>query len=94
MRDPITWRACRELRECWGQRDLDVAAEDLPDASFADQQEAFRKISEENIVPGAVRRYIASRFTERTVVRRENHGFDHFAHCSSRRMIDFGASGK
>jgi pyruvate,water dikinase len=63
--------------------ELDVAvrssatAEDLPDASFAGQQETFLNIRGEDNLLDAVRRCSASLFTDRAIVYRENHGFDH-----------------
>ncbi len=82
MADAIT-RAYRKLCERSGQSELDVAvrssatAEDLPDASFAGQQETFLNIRGEKNLLDAVRRCLASLFTDRAIVYRENHGFDH-----------------
>jgi pyruvate,water dikinase len=62
---------------------LDVAvrssatAEDLPEASFAGQQESFLNIRGEKNLLDAVRRCFASLFTDRAIVYRDNHGFDH-----------------
>ena len=73
----------RTLCERSGQRQLDVAvrssatAEDLPDASFAGQQETFLNIRGEKKLLDAVRRCVASLFTDRAIVYRENHRFDH-----------------
>jgi pyruvate,water dikinase len=75
--------AYRRLSEGAEKKDLDVAvrssatAEDLPDASFAGQQESFLNIRGEKNLLDAVRRCIASLFTDRAIVYRENHGFDH-----------------
>jgi pyruvate, water dikinase len=73
----------QELCERSHQQDLDVAvrssatAEDLPDASFAGQQETFLNIRGEKNLLDAVRRCMASLFTDRAIAYRENHGFAH-----------------
>jgi pyruvate,water dikinase len=75
--------AYHKLSETAHKEDLDVAvrssatAEDLPDASFAGQQETFLNIRGEKNLLDAVRRCFASLFTDRAIVYRENHGFDH-----------------
>lgn len=71
------------LGEKYGS-DTDVAvrssatAEDLPDASFAGQQESFLNIRGKSALRSAVRRCLASLFTNRAIVYREEKGFDHF----------------
>ncbi len=63
---------------------LDVAvrssatAEDLPDASFAGQQETFLNIRGERQLLEAVKECIASLFTNRAISYRADKGFDHF----------------
>jgi pyruvate,water dikinase len=75
--------AYRKLSDDAQQKDLDVAvrssatAEDLPDASFAGQQESFLNIRGDDNLLNAVRRCFASLFTDRAIVYRTNHGFDH-----------------
>ncbi len=75
--------AYHKLSESAHKEELDVAvrssatAEDLPDASFAGQQETFLNIRGEKNLLDAIRRCIASLFTDRAIVYRENHGFDH-----------------
>lgn len=54
-----------------------ATAEDLPEASFAGQQETFLNISGEENLIDACRRCFASLFTDRAISYRENHGFDH-----------------
>jgi pyruvate,water dikinase len=54
-----------------------ATAEDLPDASFAGQQETFLNIHGEAMLLDAVRRCYASLFTDRAIVYRVHHGFDH-----------------
>jgi pyruvate,water dikinase len=53
-----------------------ATAEDLPDASFAGQQETFLNITREDLV-GRVKRCWASLFTQRAIYYREDQGFDH-----------------
>jgi pyruvate,water dikinase len=75
--------AYRELSRRVGKDDLDVAvrssatAEDLPDASFAGQQESFLNIHGERALLDACRRCYASLFTDRAIVYRQTKGFDH-----------------
>ena len=54
-----------------------ATAEDLPEASFAGQQESFLNIRGEEALLGACRRCFASLFTDRAIAYREAHGFDH-----------------
>jgi pyruvate,water dikinase len=54
-----------------------ATAEDLPEASFAGQLETFLNIRGQEQLLGAVKRCFASLFTDRAIVYRENHGFDH-----------------
>jgi pyruvate,water dikinase len=72
----------RRLEEHYGPS-CDVAvrssatAEDLPEASFAGQQETFLNIHGETMLLDAVKRCCASLFTDRAIVYRAHHGFDH-----------------
>ena len=74
--------AYRRLEAQYGSN-CDVAvrssatAEDLPDASFAGQQETYLNIHGEAMLIDAVKRCYASLFTDRAIVYRTNHGFDH-----------------
>jgi len=54
-----------------------ATAEDLPDASFAGQQETFLNIHGVTMLLDAVRRCYASLFTDRAIVYRVHHGYDH-----------------
>ncbi|MGD8874963.1 MAG: phosphoenolpyruvate synthase, partial [Gammaproteobacteria bacterium] len=54
-----------------------ATAEDLPEASFAGQQETFLNVRGEAALLDACRRCIASLFTDRAIMYRENQGFDH-----------------
>lgn len=73
----------RELCGKAGATELDVAvrssatAEDLPDASFAGQQETFLNIRGEAALLDACRRCYASLFTDRAISYRQAKGFDH-----------------
>lgn len=93
-----------EMSQQYGQEATDVAvrssatAEDLPDASFAGQQETYLNVrgSEELLV--AVRNCFASLFTDRAIVYRHNLGFDHFnigLSVGVQKMVrsDLGSSG-
>jgi len=66
-----------------GRSDADVAvrssatAEDLPDASFAGQQESFLNIRGEAVLLDACKRCYASLFTDRAISYRIAKGFDH-----------------
>ena len=54
-----------------------ATAEDLPEASFAGQQETFLNVHGEGEVLDACRRCYASLFTDRAISYRETRGFDH-----------------
>ncbi len=75
--------AYRELSQRYGVDEVDVAvrssatAEDLPDASFAGQQETFLNIAGEKELLDACRRCYASLFTNRAISYRQEKGFDH-----------------
>jgi pyruvate,water dikinase len=55
-----------------------ATAEDLPDASFAGQQETFLNIKGESQLMDACRKCFASLFTNRAISYRVDKGFDHF----------------
>ncbi|MBW2997074.1 phosphoenolpyruvate synthase, partial [Candidatus Woesearchaeota archaeon] len=55
-----------------------ATAEDLPDASFAGQQETFLNIRGPEMLLDACRRCFASLFTNRAISYRVDKGFDHF----------------
>ncbi|MFI7644048.1 phosphoenolpyruvate synthase [Nonomuraea sp. NPDC049400] len=56
-----------------------ATAEDLPEASFAGQQETFLNVVGGEALLDACRRCYASLFTDRAISYREHHGFDHSA---------------
>lgn len=75
-----------------------ATAEDLPDASFAGQQETYLNVAGGRAVLDACRRCYASLFTDRAISYREMKGFDHLDVALSvgvQRMVrsDLGASG-
>jgi pyruvate,water dikinase len=75
-----------------------ATAEDLPDASFAGQQETFLNVVGERQLLDACRRCFASLFTDRAITYRELKGFDDLSVALSigvQRMVrsDLGASG-
>ncbi|HUG18030.1 MAG TPA: phosphoenolpyruvate synthase [Planctomycetaceae bacterium] len=55
-----------------------ATAEDLPDASFAGQQETYLNVVGEKLLLDTCRRCFASLFTDRAISYREHKGFDHF----------------
>ncbi len=72
-----------ELAARSGRKTLSVAvrssatAEDLPEASFAGQLETYLNVHGEQALLDACKRCYASLFTDRAIVYRRNHGFDH-----------------
>jgi len=75
-----------------------ATAEDLPDASFAGQQETFLNIRGADQVVAAIRQVYASLYNDRAISYRAQHGFEHGAVAISaavQRMVrsDRGASG-
>ncbi len=75
--------AYRELSRRYETDEVDVAArssataEDLPEASFAGQQETFLNVTGEKELLEACRKCYASLFTDRAISYREEQGFDH-----------------
>jgi len=78
-----------ELESAWwalqaetGGEDLQVAvrssatAEDLPDASFAGQQDTYLNVTDFDAVVDRTKACMASLFTARAITYREKHGFD------------------
>ncbi len=93
-----------ERLEDQSHRNVDVAvrssatAEDLPDASFAGQQETFLNIRGSDDLLNACRKCFASLFTNRAISYREDKKFDHFSIALSigvQRMVrsDLACSG-
>ena len=77
--------AYAELCKLGGDEESDVAvrssatAEDLPDASFAGQQESFLNVSGADELLHTCKLCFASLFTERAISYREQKGFEHMA---------------
>ncbi len=93
-----------ELSKNYDQDMTDVAvrssatAEDLPDASFAGQQETYLNVRGPAQLMNAVRNCFASIFTDRAISYRQSFGYDHFSIGLSvciQKMVrsDLGASG-
>ena len=93
-----------QLREMSGGAEIAVAvrssatAEDLPEASFAGQQESFLNVRGEAGVLRALHEVFASLFNDRAISYRVHQGFDHSAVALSagvQHMVrsDLGASG-
>src|SRR3989344_3310628 len=96
--------AYHELSKTYGVENTDVAvrssatAEDLPGASFAGQQETFLNVRGEEHVLLAVKKCIASLFTDRAIAYRQEMGFSHLKvglSAGIQKMVrsDVGASG-
>ncbi len=83
LQDAIA-EAYHQLCEQYGGHETDVAvrssatAEDLPDASFAGQQETYLNVCGLQGVLEACHRCFASIFTDRAISYRQTKGFDHF----------------
>ncbi len=75
-----------------------ATAEDLPDASFAGQQETFLNVSGLSDIKKAIRKVFASLFTDRAISYRVHQNFDHAGVALSagiQKMVrsDIGSSG-
>lgn len=76
--------AYNQLSQDYKQTACDVAvrssatAEDLPEASFAGQQDTFLNVSGLPELLASIKKSIASLFTDRAIVYRKQHGFDDF----------------
>ena len=103
LKDEIT-SAYQALSNQFGGAATDVAvrssatAEDLPDASFAGQQESFLNVRGLDDLLVAVRHCFASLFTDRAIYYRQQKGFGHLDHALSvavQKMVrsDLGAAG-
>ncbi len=87
METPLPERLHADLRAAWetmsGGRDIAVAvrssatAEDLPDASFAGQQETLLNVRGLENVVSAIHEVFASLFNDRAIAYRVHQGFDH-----------------
>ncbi|CAM3949605.1 MULTISPECIES: phosphoenolpyruvate synthase [Helcobacillus] len=75
-----------------------ATAEDLPDASFAGQQETFLNVRGIDAVLTAIREVFASLYNDRAIAYRVHHGFEHtdvLLSAGVQKMVrsDIGASG-
>ncbi len=76
--------AYRILSQEYGMEEADVAvrssatAEDLPDASFAGQQDTYLSVQGQSELIHYIKSCMASLFTDRAVSYRASRGFDHF----------------
>ena len=72
------------LSKTYNSQSIDVAvrssgtAEDLPDASFAGQQETYLNVNSSEELLKRVKECFASLFTDRAISYRESRGYDHF----------------
>jgi pyruvate,water dikinase len=84
---PLPERLMKDIRNAWeemsGGDDIAVAvrssatAEDLPDASFAGQQETFLNVRGVDHLNDALHQVFASLFNDRAIAYRVHQGFDH-----------------
>jgi len=108
METPLTDALLAQISQAWermsGGKDISVAvrssatAEDLPEASFAGQQETLLNVRGLDNVVRAVHEVYASLFNDRAIAYRVHHGFDHNVVALSvgvQHMVrsDLGASG-
>jgi pyruvate,water dikinase len=108
LETPLPDDLMHEVSAAWeqmaGGKDISVAvrssatAEDLPDASFAGQQETFLNVRGLDNVIEAMHKVFASLFNDRAIAYRVHHGFDHAEVALSagvQTMVrsDVGASG-
>ena len=94
--------AYRELSDHYHIKNCPVAvrssatAEDLPNASFAGQQDSFLNIANEHDLLHACKKSMASLFNDRAIIYRIDQGFDHFKVALSigvQKMIRSAVSG-
>jgi len=97
-------KAYEQLGSEYNMKNLDVAvrssgtAEDLPDASFAGQQDTYLNIDNIDALLYSVKRCFASLFTDRAISYRQSRGYDHLKVAISvgiQKMVrsDLGSSG-
>ena len=108
METPFPARLQQEVLEAWRQMDQgrgiavavrsSATAEDLPEASFAGQQETFLNVRGEQALLQAMHEVFASLFNDRAIAYRVHQNFDHAAVALSvgvQHMVrsDLGVSG-
>lgn len=86
---PFTLEFEKDIQDAWNQMILDygpdcavavrssATAEDLPDASFAGQQETFLNIRGLDNIKDAIKAVFASLYNDRAISYREHQNFDH-----------------
>jgi phosphohistidine swiveling domain-containing protein len=82
---PVPAEIADAIRQAWQEADAQAAyavrssatAEDLPDASFAGQQDTYLNIIGEEALLDAVKRCWVSLFTDRAILYRVQNNFDH-----------------
>jgi pyruvate,water dikinase len=87
LETPLPERLREDLKKAWAEmsdgKDIAVAvrssatAEDLPDASFAGQQETFLNVRGIDHLIDALQQVYASLYTDRAIAYRVHQGFDH-----------------
>ena len=87
LETPLPERLRKDIRDAWaemsGGQDIAVAvrssatAEDLPDASFAGQQETFLNVRGLDHLVDALHQVFASLYNDRAIAYRVHQGFDH-----------------
>jgi pyruvate,water dikinase len=108
LETPLPEALTKDIRKAWDEladgRDIAVAvrssatAEDLPDASFAGQQETFLNVRGFDSVLDSLHHVFASLFNDRAIAYRVHQGFDH-AHVALSAGVqlmcrsDLGSSG-
>ena len=108
LETPLPDRLCKEIDQAWAEmsdgQDISVAvrssatAEDLPDASFAGQQETFLNVRGRDNLYDALHQVFASLYNDRAIAYRVHQGFDHrhvalSAGVQTMVRSDIGASG-
>lgn len=110
MDAPLPWRLESDVRDIYGKMQADAGAdiswairssataEDLPEASFAGQQETFLNIYGVDQILAAIKMVFASLFNDRAIAYRTHQGFRHqdvaLSACVQRMVrSDIGASG-
>ena len=82
---PVPQEVAEAVRQSWREMGVDQAyavrssatAEDLPDASFAGQQDTFLNVRGEAAIMDAIRRCWVSLFTDRAILYRSQNNFLH-----------------
>ena len=76
-RPTTAWSRSQRRRRCRSPYGRRATAEDLPDASFAGQQETFLNVRGIDAILTAIREVYASLYNDRAIAYRVHHGFAH-----------------